>query len=460
MWKKALGDAEQQALKVFARNYRQLLLTPPLKDCVILGIDPGFRHGCKYAFISALGIILNTGVFYLPQVNHCAKQDNTAINQLISFAVDARCEKIGIGNGTACRETECFIASLINSGAFRPYEVQYWCEGASPHDQRSSHGLYFSIVDESGASKYSISPEAVSDMPQLDPCLRSAVSIARRLQDPLSEYVKIDPGHVGVGMYQVRRDFLPMRLIWSCHLVLIFKHDISDRLLREALNSVAEECVSFVGVDVNTCSKSILCHVAGLNKRQAQEIINYREKKGPFVCREQLLAVPSIGPFTHQQCIGFLRVFCNERFNPEPMPVVAECSRKRKVTGDAKWSKSKKSKLSYAVDVFDRTAVHPESYGVAEKLLASIGMQKSDMFSDELRQKLKHLVIAIIVFLAFEKPLFKKDVISVSNVRVGDVLTGRVKNVTDFGVFVDAGLEFSGLVPISKMKNREFTVCF
>ncbi|GAB6030461.1 S1 RNA binding domain 1, variant 2 [Chamberlinius hualienensis] len=294
--------AEKDAANVFAKNLKNLLLTPPVRAKTVMGIDPGFTNGCKIAVISPAGDILHTSTLILHKSNPYDEH-----LKLASIIKEFKCEIIGIGNGTACRETEEVVSWMI-----RHRKV--------PTD------LVFCIVNESGISIYSVSDDAALELPDLEPNLRSAVSLARRVIDPLSEYVKVEPQHLGVGMYQ---------------------HDLSKTLLKKTLNSIVEECVCDVGVDVNTCSETVLSKVSGLSNCKAKNIIKWRNKKGWFVNREQLQEVAGIGPKTYEQCAGFLRI---------------ESSGLNSVKYE---DKDLQSKVKY--NLLDRTVIHPESYQVVYK---------------------------------------------------------------------------------------------
>ncbi|KAM7028007.1 S1 RNA-binding domain-containing protein 1 [Passerculus sandwichensis] len=446
---KLTSDAEKESVMMFGRNLRQLLLTSPVRGRALMGVDPGYKHGCKLAIISPTSQILHTDVVYL----HSGQGFREA-EKIKRLLLQYNCSTVVIGNGTACRETEAYFADLIMKKYFAPLDVVY-C-----------------IVSEAGASIYSVSPEASKEMPDLDPNLRSAVSIARRVQDPLAELVKIEPKHIGVGMYQ---------------------HDVSQTLLKATLDSVVEECVSFVGVDINICSEILLRHIAGLNTNRAKNIIEWREKNGPFINREQLKEVKGLGPKTFQQCAGFIR------FNQEYIKTF--CSNKKNELGSrALLTKAgalgkKKSKLtscaSQQPNPLDQTCIHPESYNIAMRFLSLIGGNANDIGKSDMQQKVNvviqkeglegtakrlnttvHTLQLIIDGLTqpegydirtdFDKPDFKRSIVCMEDLSVGAVLTGKVENATPFGVFVDIGVGKAGLIPVrsiteaklSKVKKR------
>ncbi|XP_067901299.1 S1 RNA-binding domain-containing protein 1 isoform X2 [Heterodontus francisci] len=443
------SDAEKESIAMFGRNLRQLLLINPVRGRVLMGIDPGFRHGCKLSIISATSQILHTDVIYI--LGQGAQCEAEKIRHLLH---KYSCSTIVIGNGTACRETESFFADLINRRYFAPLDVVY-C-----------------ITSEAGASIYSVSPEAAKEMPDLDPNVRSAVSIARRVQDPLAELVKIEPKHIGVGMYQ---------------------HDVSQTLLKATLDSVVEECVSFVGVDINISSETLMRHVAGLNASRAKNIIEWREKNGPFISREQLKGVKGLGPKTFQQCAGFIRInpeniknFCS---NQQPSDSTtggqqaAEASSSSKAgagggtTGKSSKKKSKTQCTSVHPNPLDQTCIHPESYNKAMSFVSFINGNLSDVgkpamqynvkaalktnLLDALAQRLDTTVPTLQMIIdglmqphdydiraGFEQQDFKRNIVSLNDLKNGTVLTGRVENATHFGVFVDIGVGRSGLIPI------------
>ncbi|MCI2058784.1 MAG: RNA-binding transcriptional accessory protein [Oscillibacter sp.] len=394
----ALTDsADGGAIGQFALNLRPLLMQPPVKGRVTMGLDPGYRMGCKVAVVDGTGKVLDTAVVY-PTYGERQKQE--CIEKLSGFVKRYGVEHIAIGNGTASRETEQMAAELIRRVNEAGANVSYM------------------IVSEAGASVYSASKLAAEEFPQYDVNLRSAVSIARRLQDPLAELVKIDPKAIGVGQYQ---------------------HDMPEKRLGEALSGVVEDCVNAVGVDVNTASPSLLGYVAGLNGTTAKNVVKYREENGAFTARKQLLKVPKLGPRAFEQCAGFLRV-------PES-----------------------KSPL-------DNTAVHPESYAAAESLLRLTGRTLGSTAG------LETAIGAIGWAAAAEacgvgeptlrdiaaelqkpgrdprdelpRPILRTDVLELKDLKPGMVLTGTVRNVIDFGVFVDIGVHQDGLVHISQVADR------
>nr|WP_325186360.1 Tex family protein [uncultured Oscillibacter sp.] len=392
--------AQEGAIGQFALNLRPLLMQPPVKGKVTMGLDPGYRMGCKVAVVDGTGKVLDTAVVY---PTHGERQKNEAIAALARLIRKHGVEHIAIGNGTASRETEQMAVELIRQ-----------VNAAGAH-------VSYMIVSEAGASVYSASKLAAEEFPQFDVNLRSAVSIARRLQDPLAELVKIDPKAIGVGQYQ---------------------HDCPPKRLGEALDGVVEDCVNAVGVDVNTASPSLLQRVAGLSAATAKNVVAYREENGPFTTRKEILKVPKLGPKAFQQCAGFLRV-------PE--------------------SKS----------VLDNTAVHPESYGAAEKLLALTGhsLKEAGSLKDLPAQvraygeeraaeacgvglpTLRDVVGELMkpgrdIRDDLPQPILRTDVLEMKDLRPGMVLTGTVRNVIDFGVFVDIGVHQDGLVHISQVADK------
>ena len=395
-------EAGEGAVGQFALNLKPLLMQPPVKGKVTMGLDPGYRMGCKVAVVDGTGKVLDTAVVY-PTYNERKKAE--AIALLSRLIQKHGVEHIAIGNGTASRETEQMAVELIRRVGEAGAKVRYM------------------IVSEAGASVYSASELAAEEFPEYDVNLRSAVSIARRLQDPLAELVKIDPKAIGVGQYQ---------------------HDCPPKRLDEALNGVVEDCVNAVGVDVNTASPSLLQRVSGLTAATAKNIVAYREANGPFTARKQILKVPKLGPKAFQQCAGFLRV-------PE------------------------------SASVLDNTAVHPESYPAAEKLLALTGHSLADVKAGKL-QNLPAQVAAYGEEKAAEdagvgvptlrdvvaelmkpgrdirddlpKPVLRTDVLEMKDLKPGMILTGTVRNVIDFGAFVDIGVHQDGLVHISQVADR------
>ncbi|XP_070804415.1 S1 RNA-binding domain-containing protein 1 [Pituophis catenifer annectens] len=441
---KLTSDAEKESVMMFGRNLRQLLLTSPVRGRTLMGVDPGYRHGCKLAIISPTSQILHTDIVYL----HSGKGIHEA-EKIRKLLLDHNCVTIVIGNGTACRETEAYFADLIMKKYFAPLDVTY-C-----------------ITNEAGASIYSVSPEACKEMPDLDPNLRSAVSIARRVQDPLAELVKIEPKHIGVGMYQ---------------------HDVSQTLLKAILDSVVEECVSFVGVDINICSETLLRHIAGLNANRAKNIIEWRQKNGPFISREQLKDVKGLGPKSFQQCAGFIRInqeyirsFCSQQSE------LAAGSHKA-VTNEKLCKKKTKAAANVIQqpNPLDQTCIHPESYNIAMRFLTLVGESHCNIGKSKMQQKVNSIIekegidgitkklntteqtLQIIIDgltqpesfdirKDFDQPDFKKSIVCPEDLRVGTILTGRVENATLFGVFVDIGVGKAGLIPIRSITEDKLS---
>ncbi|KAM8947511.1 S1 RNA-binding domain-containing protein 1 isoform 2-T2 [Pelodytes ibericus] len=432
---KLTSDAEKESIMMFGRNLRQLLLANPVRGRTILGVDPGYKHGCKLAIISPTNQILHTDVVYLHTGHTHGMHEAEKIKRLL---LNYSCYTVAIGNGTACRETERYFADLIQRNFFSPLNVVY-C-----------------ITSEAGASIYSVSPEASKEMPDLDPNLRSAVSIARRVQDPLAELVKIEPKHIGVGMYQ---------------------HDVSQVLLKATLDSVVEECVSFVGVDINICSETLLRHIAGLNSVRAKNIIDWREKNGQFMNREQLKNVKALGPKTFQQCAGFIRI--NQDYVKGLCSLHASSVLAMKNTNSKPSKKTAKSTTNAPSipNPLDQTCIHPESYGIAMRLLSIVGGKPGDIGTEKMQNQVNRLVqqesiegvadklITTVQTLQliidglcqaegfdirteFHKPDFKTNIVCFDDLSIGTVLTGKVENATLFGVFVDIGVGKAGLIPI------------
>ena len=396
----ALGErAAEGAIANFALNLKPLLMQPPVKGHVTMGLDPGYAHGCKVAVIDGTGKVLDTTVVY---PTYGERQKKEAITRLSALIRKHRVEHLAIGNGTASRETEQMAVEMIRA---------------------LGGGVSYMMVNEAGASVYSASQLAAEEFPDYDVNLRSAVSIARRLQDPLAELVKIDPNAIGVGQYQ---------------------HDCPQKRLDETLSGVVEDCVNAVGVDVNTASASLLGRVAGINAATAKNIVAYREAHGAFTGRRQLLKVPKLGPKAFQQCAGFLRV-------PE------------------------------SASVFDHTGVHPESYDAAQALLTLCGYTLADVRDGKigmLPQKLKlfgeekaaaQLGIGLPTLRDIVReltrpgrdvrddlpaPVLRTDVLDIKDLKPGMTLTGTVRNVVDFGVFVDIGVHQDGLVHISQVCSK------
>ena len=389
--------AEESAIKVFGENLKQLLLQPPIKDKVVLALDPGYRTGCKVAVVDGTGMVLDTGVVYpVPPHNKVEQAEKVISNMIKKNNVDI----IAIGNGTASRETEMFAVNLI---------------------KKLDREILYVIVNEAGASVYSASKLGSEEFPDFDVALRSAVSLGRRLQDPLAELVKIEPKSIGVGQYQ---------------------HDMNQKRLGEALGGVVESCVNSVGVDLNTASPSLLSYVSGISKTIAKNILNYREEIGKFKSRKELLKVSKLGPKAFEQCAGFLRI--NDGTEP-----------------------------------LDNTGVHPESYKVAESLIEKCGFSLEQVKSGGIKgisnsigniEKIANQLNVGVPTLRdivnelekpgrdprdeMPKPILKSDVLSMEDLKEGMVLKGTVRNVIDFGVFVDIGVHQDGLVHISEICDR------
>ena len=392
--------AEDKAIKVFGKNAKQLLLGAPIKGKTVMGFDPAYRTGCKIAVIDETGKLLDYTTVY-----PTAPQNDIegAKKELLKLIDKDRVDMIAIGNGTASRESEMFVSDLIK-------EVD--------------REVGYAIVSEAGASVYSASKLATEEYPDINVSIRGAISIARRLQDPLAELVKIDPKAIGVGQYQ---------------------HDVNQKNLAESLTGVVEDAVNKVGVDVNTATPSLLSYVSGINSSIAKNIVKYRDENGKLKNRKELLKVPKLGKVAYEQCSGFLRILDGN--NP-----------------------------------LDITAVHPESYNATEKLLKSIGFDKKDLKDkdkvNELREKLKYVDIEkkskeldigemtlkdIIEELSkpgrdpredMPKPILRMDVLNFDDLKEGMILTGTVRNVIDFGAFVDIGVKYDGLVHISEMSEK------
>ena len=391
--------AEEKAIKVFGQNAKQLLLGAPIKGKTVMGFDPAYRTGCKIAVIDETGKVLDTATVYptAPQ-----NDEEGAKKVLLNLIEKDHIDMIAIGNGTASRESEKFVSDMIK-------EV--------------NHDICYVIVSEAGASVYSASKLATEEYPDINVSIRGAISIARRLQDPLAELVKIDPKAIGVGQYQ---------------------HDVNQKKLSESLTGVVEDSVNKVGVDVNTATPSLLSYVSGINNTIAKNIVRYRDENGKLKERKELLKVPKLGKVAYEQCAGFIRI--PDGTNP-----------------------------------LENTAVHPESYEQTEKLLSKIGFTKADLKDkeklNELREKLKTIDISLIskeldigeMTLTdiiselskpgrdprddMPKPILRNDVLKFEDLTEGMVLTGTVRNVIDFGAFVDIGVKYDGLVHISEMSN-------
>lgn len=399
--------AEESAIEIFAQNLKPLLLQAPVKDTVCLSCDPGFAHGCKLAVIDGTGKLLDNAVIYPVEPRKRLEQAEATVK---GFIEKYDVKLIAIGNGTASRETEAFIANLLS---------------------KIDREIYYTIVSESGASVYSASKLASEEYPNLDVETRGAISIGRRLQDPLAELVKIDPKAIGVGQYQ---------------------HDVNQKQLGQSLSVVVEDCVNHVGVDLNTASPSLLTYISGVNKTIAKNVVDYREENGKFKNRKELLKVPRLGKKAFEQCAGFLRI------------------------SDGK-------------NVLDNTSVHPESYVAAEKLLKILGYTEDELRSGKLQNIESKLMLktqAKTMAEALEsmakelelgvptlkdiveeikkpgrdprdempKPVFRSDVLSLKDLKEGMVMKGTVRNVVDFGAFVDIGVHDDGLVHISQLANK------
>lgn len=396
--------AENQAIHIFSLNLQSLLLQAPMKGHVVLGVDPAFRTGCKLAVISPASKVLEIGVIYPNEKSKGATVDARALEQskrtIIDFIKKYKVEVIAIGNGTASRETESFIAQVIKENNLLSKYV---------------------VVSEAGASVYSASPLAMEEFPDLSVEQRSAISIARRIQDPLAELVKIDPKSIGVGQYQ---------------------HDVAQNKLSKSLETVVVDAVNKVGVNLNTASPSLLSYVSGLSKGVAKNIIDYREKNTQFSSRDEVKKVAKLGPKTYEQCIGFLRILGGK--NP-----------------------------------LDMTPIHPESYAKAGALLRKMGMTSNDLGSDALKEAVEKLDRVTVsqeldidkytladMLDAFVAPLrdireaypgliLRDDIMHFEDIKVGDELDGVVRNVVDFGAFVDCGVKYDGLIHVSKMSNQK-----
>ena len=392
--------AEEKAIKVFGKNAKQLLLGAPIKGKTVMGFDPAYRTGCKIAVIDETGKVLDYTTVYPTEPQNDIVG---AKKELLKLIEKDKVDMIAIGNGTASRESEMFVADMIKDTA-RP--------------------VHYVIVSEAGASVYSASKLATEEYPDINVSIRGAISIARRLQDPLAELVKIDPKAIGVGQYQ---------------------HDVNQKNLAESLTGVVEDSVNKVGVDVNTATPSLLAYVSGINNTIAKNIVKYRDENGKLKERKELLKVPKLGKVAFEQCAGFLRIIDGK--NP-----------------------------------LEITAVHPESYEATEKLLKNLGFDKEDLRdrikTDELRQKLKTVDVTkmakeleigemtlkdIIEELSkpgrdpredMPKPILRQDVLKLEDLQEGMILTGTVRNVIDFGAFVDIGVKYDGLVHISEMSDK------
>ena len=392
--------SEEKAIKVFGKNAKQLLMQPPIKDMTVMGFDPAYRTGCKIAVIDKTGKLLDTVTVYPTEPQNDVEGAKKTLKALIA---KHKVNMIAIGNGTASRESETFVSNMIKE-----------IDGE----------IYYAIVSEAGASVYSASKLATEEYPDINVSLRGAISIARRLQDPLSELVKIDPKAIGVGQYQ---------------------HDVNQKKLSESLTGVVEDAVNSVGVDVNTATPSLLSYVSGINGTIAKNIVKYRDENGEIKQRKDLLKVPKLGPSAYKQCAGFIRIFNGKN----PLEV---------------------------------TAVHPESYEVAEKLLAKIGYSvdsikdkskleqlKQDLAKVDTSKMSEELGVGSLTLKdiieeiskpgrdprdSMPKPILRSDVLKFEDLQEGMELTGTVRNVIDFGAFVDVGVKHDGLVHISQMSDK------
>ena len=396
--------SEEQAIKVFGKNVKQLLLQPPIKGMTVMGFDPAYRTGCKIAVIDNTGKVLATSTVYPTEPQNDVEGAKKTLKELI-----AKCDvnMISIGNGTASRESEAFVAEMIK-------EIK----------QESGKDVFYAIVSEAGASVYSASKLATEEYPDINVSIRGAISIARRLQDPLTELVKIDPKAIGVGQYQ---------------------HDVDQKKLSESLTAVVEDAVNSVGVDLNTATPSLLQYVAGISSAVSKNIVAYRDENGEFKERKELLKVAKLGPAAFKQCAGFIRIYNGK-------------------------------------NALEITAVHPESYDAAKKLLTNLGYKVENLTEkdklEEIKSALSKVNIAntakeldigeltlkdIIDELSkpgrdpredLPKPILRSDVLKFEDLKIGMELTGTVRNVVDFGAFVDVGVKHDGLVHISEMSDK------
>ena len=392
--------AEEQAIKVFGKNAKQLLLGAPLKGITVMGFDPAYRTGCKIAIIDETGKVLDITTVYPTEPQNDIEG---AEKELVRLINKDHVDMIAIGNGTASRESEMFVSEMI---------------------KKCDHKVLYTIVSEAGASVYSASKLATEEYPDINVSIRGAISIARRLQDPLAEFVKIDPKSIGVGQYQ---------------------HDVNQKKLEESLAGVVEDSVNKVGVDVNTATPSLLSYVSGINKTIAKNIVKYRDENGKLKTRKELLKVPKLGKVAFEQCAGFIRI-------PD------------------------------GTNALENTAVHPESYEIAEELLKTLGYVTEDLKDkDKLIEIRKKLASVNVVETAKKlnvgemtlkdiidelskpgrdpredmlKPILRQDVLKFEDLKEGMILTGTVRNVIDFGAFVDIGVKHDGLVHISEMSEK------
>ena len=399
IWADKFEEASEQAIKVFGVNVKNLLMAAPLKDMVVMGFDPAYRTGCKIAIIDETGKLLDYTTVYPTEPQNDVEG---ATKKLLELIDKYNVQMIAIGNGTASRESEKFVADLI---------------------KKAKNKVYYTIVSEAGASVYSASKLATKEYPDINVSIRGAISIARRLQDPMAELVKIEPKSIGVGQYQ---------------------HDVNQKRLDMTLTGVVEDAVNKVGVDVNTATPSLLSYVSGINSTVSENIVKYREENGKFTSRKELMKVPKLGKTAFVQCAGFLKV-------PE------------------------------SKNILDMTMVHPESYEIATKLIEDIGYSLKNMSKDDLdsiRGKLDNINVEfeanklevgkptlkdIIEELKkpgrdprdeMPKPILKSDVLKFEDLKEGMQLTGTVRNVTNFGAFVDIGIKGDGLVHISELSDK------
>lgn len=393
-------NAEKQAIHVFGSNLKQLLLQAPLADHTVMGLDPGYRTGCKLAIVDATGQVLDHGVLYITMSE---EKKSASATKVLHYIQKYNVDLISIGNGTASYETEEFVANLIHENHLN---------------------VHYLITNEAGASVYSASKLAIEELPDYDVTIRGAISIARRIQDPLAELVKIEPKAIGVGQYQ---------------------HDVNQKELANTLDAVIESAVNHVGVELNTASAALLKHIAGINATIAKNIIKYREENGVFSSRKELLKVSRLGPAAFTQCAGFLRI-------------------------------------SGAKSPLDNTPVHPESYSLAEKILAELGFSLKDLADKNQLEILKAKVKLVQIESLAQKldagiptvkdildalvkpgrdpredlpaPLTRQNIIKLEDIKVGTIMRGTVRNITDFGVFVDIGIKTAGLIHISELSTK------
>lgn len=393
-------NAEKQAIHVFGSNLKQLLLQAPLAGHTVMGLDPGYRTGCKLAIVDATGQVLDHGVLYITMSE---EKKSASATKVLDYIQKYNVDLISIGNGTASYETEEFVANLIHENHLN---------------------VHYLITNEAGASVYSASKLAIEELPDYDVTIRGAISIARRIQDPLAELVKIEPKAIGVGQYQ---------------------HDVNQKELANTLDAVIESAVNHVGVELNTASAALLKHIAGINATIAKNIIKYREENGVFSSRKELLKVSRLGPAAFTQCAGFLRI-------------------------------------SGAKSPLDNTPVHPESYSLAEKILAELGFSLKDLADKNQLEILKAKVKLVQIEKLAQKlnagiptvkdildalvkpgrdpredlpaPLTRQNIIKLEDIKVGTIMRGTVRNITDFGVFVDIGIKTAGLIHISELSTK------